>query len=85
MAGENLPRRLCSEIQLFDLCSKNECECKDGRYCLNKDILVKFETISEEDIDYSEQFVIDELDDFEDSDAEEYEEDSYDDSDEDDD
>ena len=85
MAEKNLPRRLCSEIQLFDLCAKDECGCKDGRFCINEDIIAKFETISEEDIDYSEQFMIDELEDFEVSDDAEYEEDSYDDTDEDDD
>ncbi|MEI8354612.1 MAG: hypothetical protein WCG31_00700 [Deltaproteobacteria bacterium] len=85
MAEENLPRRLCSEIKLFDLCTKNLCGSKDGRFCLDKGILAKFETISEEDIDYTEQLMIDEAEDFEDSDYTEYEEDAYDDSDEDDD
>ncbi|KAF0216838.1 MAG: hypothetical protein FD174_3518 [Geobacteraceae bacterium] len=60
------PRRLCSEIQLFDLCSKDVCAHKDGRYCTKGDILAKFEAIKDEEDDRSpEQFMADELDDLE--------------------
>jgi len=76
MAEETKPRRLCSEIQLFDLCTLESCKCRDGRFCSDEDIISKFETISEEEMDYSEQFMIDELEDLEDADDAEYDEDS---------
>lgn len=58
--------RLCSEIQLFDLCDKDVCHHKDGRYCTKGDILAKFEAIQdEEDNRPPEQFMADELDELE--------------------
>lgn len=58
--------RLCSEIQLFDLCEvKDVCFHKDGRYCTKGDILARFEAISEEDDRPPEQYFADELDDVE--------------------
>ena len=42
-------QRLCSEIQLFDLCDLDSCSFKSDRYCTNDDLLVKFESIKEED------------------------------------
>lgn len=83
MKEETKPRRLCSEIQLFDLCAKGDCDCKDGRYCCNESTLAKFETINEEDVGGSGEYLIDELEDFEDSDDAEYGEDSHDDFDDD--
>ena len=66
MGEEKTPRRLCSEIQLFDLCSKDVCAHKDGRYCTKGDILAKFEAIKDEEDDRSpEQFMADELDELE--------------------
>ena len=56
------PKRLCSEIQLFDLCELDVCGHKDGRYCTKGDILAKFERIQEEDDRSPEQFMADELD-----------------------
>lgn len=41
--------RLCSEIQLFDLCDLDVCGHKNGRFCTNKMLLEKFEAIKEED------------------------------------
>ncbi|WP_243373498.1 hypothetical protein [Geotalea sp. SG265] len=58
-------RRLCSEIQLFDLCDRDVCSHRDGRYCTKGDILAKFEAIKEEDERSPEQFMADELDDTE--------------------
>ncbi len=49
MAGEEKPRRLCSEIQLFDLCDKAKCGSKDGRFCADEFLVAKFEAISQED------------------------------------
>jgi hypothetical protein len=54
--GDNNPEekaapveRLCSEIQLFDLCERETCHQKKGRYCGDKEMLAKFEAIKEED------------------------------------
>lgn len=41
--------RLCNEIQLFDLCDLESCSFKNGRFCTNKELLARFETIKEED------------------------------------
>lgn len=63
---EPKPQRLCSEIQLFDLCDKDVCGHKDGRYCTKGDILTRFEAIMDtEDARSPEQFMADELDDLE--------------------
>ena len=58
-------KRLCSEIQLFDLCAKDTCSHKDGRYCTKGEILAKFESISEEEDRSPEQYMADELEDVE--------------------
>ncbi len=42
-------QRLCSEIQLFDLCDLERCSHKEGRYCANGEMLARFERISEKD------------------------------------
>ncbi|HEX2769340.1 MAG TPA: hypothetical protein VHN12_08630 [Geobacteraceae bacterium] len=56
------PKRLCSEIQLFDICSKKSCKHKDGRYCIDGDILARFEAISDdEDANSSDLFLADEM------------------------
>lgn len=55
MAEERQPeaaqqlRRLCSEIQLFDLCDLESCSHRQGRFCTRKDLLVRFEHIADED------------------------------------
>ena len=59
------PPRLCSEIQLFDLCDRDVCAHKSGRFCTKSDILVQFEAIKEEDDRSPEQFLAEELDDAE--------------------
>ena len=60
------PQRLCSEIQLFDLCERVDCAFKKGRYCTNQDILARFEAISDdEDANSTEQFLVDEMDEME--------------------
>ncbi len=72
---EPSPRRLCSEIQLFDLCDRDVCGHKDGRYCTKGDILARFEAIMDEDDRRSpEQFMADELDEVEDGDDLAYDE-----------
>jgi hypothetical protein len=57
------PKRLCSEIQLFDICSKSSCKHKDGRYCIDGDILASFEAISDEED--ADQFLADEMEEME--------------------
>ena len=66
MGNDDKPRRLCTEIQLFDICSKDVCSHKDGRYCTKGDILARFEAIRDEEDERSpEQFMAEELDDVE--------------------
>lgn len=43
-------KRLCSEIQLFDLCDLEQCTYKEGRFCTNEELLTRFEQIAEEDV-----------------------------------
>ena len=43
------PLRLCSEIQLFDLCDLDSCGFKDGRFCTHADLLARFEAIAEQE------------------------------------
>jgi len=40
-------QRLCNEIQLFDLCDKNSCSSKSGRFCTDHYLLSRFEKIEE--------------------------------------
>jgi len=63
MSDEGKPQRLCSEIQLFDLCSDETCSKKTGRYCTDEDLLNKFEAISNEEDFSSEQYLDDEPED----------------------
>ncbi|MRR33406.1 hypothetical protein EG829_01740 [bacterium] len=63
MAAEEKPKRLCSEIQLFDLCEKTKCGSKDGRFCADESLLNKFEAISQEDDFPPEQYLEGELED----------------------
>ena len=60
------PQRLCSEIQLFDLCDRVDCKFKKGRYCTNQDILARFEAISDdEDANSQDRFLVDEMEEME--------------------
>ncbi len=65
MGKEKSPQRLCSEIQLFDICSDDSCNHKAGRYCTKGEILAKFEAIAEEEVRSPEQFMAEELEDVE--------------------
>ena len=42
-------KRLCNEIQLFDLCELERCGHKKGLYCTSDELLNRFEAIAEED------------------------------------
>lgn len=87
MAIEQRAQRLCSEIQLFDLCELDSCCHKDGRFCTEAEILQRFEAIKEEDERSPEQYLTEELDEVEgDEDTEldeSFGEDEYDDDDDD--
>ncbi len=58
-----LPQRLCSEIQLFDLCDLDACRYKNARFCSNPGLLARFEKIAEEELRTPERYVSDETDD----------------------
>lgn len=49
MESQQRVQRLCSEIQLFDLCDLDYCSHKEGRFCTSPDALQKFEAIKEEE------------------------------------
>ncbi len=62
MEKEESPKRLCTEIQLFDLCSRGSCPYKDGRFCTDSGILARFEAISDdEDAGSGDLFMADEM------------------------
>jgi len=65
MAEKKNPQRLCSEIQLFDLCERDVCGHKDGRYCTKGDLIARFEAIADEEERSPEQFLAEELDEVE--------------------
>ena len=46
---KEIVNRLCSEIQLFDLCELDNCGFKRERFCTDKELLTRFESIKEED------------------------------------
>ncbi len=75
METQSVTKRLCSEIQLFDLCDLDTCTCKDGRFCTNPEILQRFEAIKEED--ERPQYLSDELEGEEDEDADAEDLDEY--------
>jgi hypothetical protein len=58
--------RLCSEIQLFDLCDLETCCQKNGRYCTNQEVLDRFEAIKEEDERSPEQYIAEDFEEDED-------------------
>jgi hypothetical protein len=72
-ASERTPkpvRRLCNEIQLFDLCEREKCRHKEGLFCADEELLNRFEAIADIEERPAEGFVSEESD-FEDS-ADEY-------------
>lgn len=67
-------QRLCSEIQLFDLCELDSCRFRCNRYCTNEELLSKFESIAEEDDRQALLYEDEEADDEGDSDFNDYDE-----------
>lgn len=70
METQQRARRLCSEIQLFDLCDLDTCCQKDGRFCTNEEVLQRFEAIKEEDERSPQQYLSEDLDEDEDVESE---------------
>lgn len=66
---DELPRRLCSEIQLFDLCDLAVCRSKDGRFCNNPELLARFEKIAERELPVPERYTDQEPEDGSDDDG----------------
>lgn len=60
-----LPQRLCSEIQLFDLCDLVSCNHKSGRFCTGPVLLDRFEKIIEDELRVPERFLSEDTDDAE--------------------
>ena len=58
--SSEMVQRLCSEIQLFDLCDLDSCSYKAGRFCTNQDLLARFERISDDDRRPAVRFIPDE-------------------------
>jgi hypothetical protein len=69
--------RLCSEIQLFDLCDLDRCRHKKERFCTNEELLAKFEAIKEEDIRSDLVYDDEELEDEDDLAYDDFEGDDY--------
>jgi hypothetical protein len=69
-------QRLCSEIQLFDLCDLDSCKLRKGRFCTNEELLGKFEAIKEKDETPDLVYDEDELLSDDESDFDEYDEES---------
>ena len=59
-------QRLCNEIQLFDLCDRERCAFKEGKFCTNAEMLTAFERISDAEVLRSEVYVSDDLEEGED-------------------
>lgn len=72
-----LPRRLCSEVQLFDLCDLDSCVYKNGRFCTDPALLARFEKIAENELRIPDRYFSEEVDDVE---AEDSDGDGYDDA-----
>jgi hypothetical protein len=60
-----LTQRLCSEIQLFDLCDLDSCLSKNGRFCTDPALLGRFEKIADDELRAPERYVSEEIDDAE--------------------
>lgn len=75
VAAEDMPKRLCSEIQLFDLCSKEKCVAKDGRFCTDEKLLARFEAISDVEDTVPDQYDVDVSEDDAEEDFSSYEDD----------
>ena len=70
------PQRLCSEIQLFDLCDLDSCCYKmNSRFCADPALLDRFEKIAEDELRTPVRSVSEETDD--EAEADDSDEDGY--------
>ncbi|MDD2734953.1 MAG: hypothetical protein PHF56_13510 [Desulfuromonadaceae bacterium] len=74
-----LPQRLCSEVQLFDLCTLDSCRHKADRFCSDPVLLRRFEKIADDELRSPERYVFEEPDDSEAYDGDGYDYDEEDD------
>lgn len=67
MSDDQKTPRLCSEIQLFELCEEDtSCGHKEGKFCNKGELLTQFETVlAKEDMRSPEQYLAEELDEVE--------------------
>ena len=75
--SDTLPQRLCSEVQLFDLCELDSCRYKVGRFCSDPALLSRFEKIADDDLRTSDRFTFENPDDL-DADEDGYNEEGFD-------
>lgn len=75
-AVQEQPRRLCSEIQLFDLCELERCRFRDDRFCTDPEMLARFEAVAEPE-DRPARHYEDDGDEDDDPFAEEHDDDDY--------
>ena len=57
-----IAQRLCSEIQLFDLCELDSCKQKNGRFCTDVELLGRFEKIAENELRSPERYISEDID-----------------------
>ena len=69
---ESTPQRLCSEIQLFDLCDLVSCKHKQEHFCNDPALLGRFEKIAEEELRVPECYISEDTDGFEADDGDGY-------------
>lgn len=74
---EIMPQRLCSEIQLFDLCDLVSCKHKKERFCNDPALLGRFEKIAEEELRAPERYISEDTDGFEADDGDGYGDDEF--------
>lgn len=72
-------QRLCSEIQLFDLCELDSCRHKISRFCSDPVLLDRFEKIADDELRSPDRYVFEEPDDSETDDGDGYDYDEEDD------
>ena len=67
-----LPQRLCSAVQLFDLCDLDSCCHKNDRFCSEPVLLRRFEKIADDELRSPERYVFEKPDDSETDDGDGY-------------
>jgi hypothetical protein len=65
MSEEKTMPRLCSEIQLFDLCEEERCAFKSQKFCTKGELLGRFELLLAKEERSPEQYLAEELEEVE--------------------